>query len=180
MNSRSRNIISPFSSCSSTNLISTLSAISLRSLRTTHGGFSIYADVSENRLPFERYRQNNFSAIDISLGLDLEPSPRSPYFLLCKLKRKRRRKKWKKIFSCTCVSISHVFHATMASLVRHLGKTLPLRLRILPSLRLRSMCERRLRLHLRRTCEPGLSVTFGRFSRAARNNPVFYIMLFFS
>ena len=49
------------------------------------------------------------------------------------------------------------FHATTASLVRHLGKTLPLRLRNLPSLRLRSTCE--LRLHLCRTCEPGFTVS---------------------
>ena len=43
----------------------------------------------------------------------------------------------------------------LASPIRHLRKkTLPLRLRDLPSLRLRSTCERR--LHLRRTCEPGL------------------------
>ena len=40
-------------------------------------------------------------------------------------------------------------------------KTLRLRLRILPCLRLRSTCERllhlHLRLHLRRKCEPSLS-----------------------
>ena len=48
--------------------------------------------------------------------------------------------------------------ATTASLVRHLGKTLPLRVRILPSLRLRSTCERI--FHLRRTCnrEPLIKV----------------------
>lgn len=41
-------------------------------------------------------------------------------------------------------------------LVRHLVKAFPLRLHMLPSLRLRSTCERGLHLHLRRTCEPGL------------------------
>ena len=43
------------------------------------------ADVSENRLPFESPSINNFSAIDISQGLDRELPSLSPYFLLYRL-----------------------------------------------------------------------------------------------
>ena len=45
-------------------------------------GVSLYADVSENTLPFESKSINNFSGIDISQSVDLERPSLSPHFLL--------------------------------------------------------------------------------------------------
>ena len=71
-----------WNSLSSTNRISTLSAI-LFCFHSEHQiEVGLDADVSENRLPFESPSINNFSGIDISQSLDQEPSSLSPHFLL--------------------------------------------------------------------------------------------------